>query len=455
MITIRNPHKHLCVLAAALLVSAADLPIAAAQQPTATFHVVFNFEHFGGGPASFIESEPGIFYGVNETPASQTVGATLFVYKLNGGSVPLFGSPGFDQIVGFVQASNGRFYTTEVNQTTGTTFAMGKKGGVTNLPTTATPSLMVQTPEGHLYGWGASPTGPKYTLALVKLDLAGNQTIVYTASNSTDGTVYEDLVLASDGNFYGQSRLSGNLGSVYRVTPTGTFTSIATYPDGLVQGYPALIQASNGRLYGTSAKGGANNAGLLFELTLDGNLKTLYNFPRIGTGIPNGLLEANDGNIYVIAQGSYQTGANGYSSILQLNPATGTLTTIYEFKNPYDGMYPTQLLQGSDGLIYGISNAGGAVGNGNIFSLDLGLAKPVPTLHGVEPAQGAVGAKVLLYGKNLLGSTAVSFGGVPATVIENLSVNYVSAVVPAGAASGTVEITTPNGTATTSGFVVQ
>ena len=63
MITIRKPRQALCALTVALLGSAIGLPKAAAQQPTAAFHVVFNFEEYGGGPASFIESEPGIFYG--------------------------------------------------------------------------------------------------------------------------------------------------------------------------------------------------------------------------------------------------------------------------------------------------------------------------------------------------------------------------------------------------------
>ena len=428
--------------------------IGTAAKPTVDFKIIFTFEGYGGGLVYLIESSPGFFVGAGQTPPSQTVGGTIFSYSASGIYTPIFGAPFPDEFVGFVQASNGLFYTSELGNASSTTFAIGAEGKVHNLPITTAPTLQVQTPQGYLYGWGGTISGAQITLELLKFDLAGNQKVLYAVQPS-DGTLYQNLILASDGNFYGQSRLSGNIGSVFRVTPSGTFTSIATYPDGPVESYPALIQASNGKLYGTSAKGGANNSGLLFELTLAGQMKTLYNFPRIGTGIPNGLLEADDGNIYVIAQGSYLAGANGYSSILQLNPSTGKLTPIFEFVNPLNGMYPTEILQGSDGLIYGINNAGGTVGNGNIFTLDLGLAKPLPSLQGVQPAQAAVGSTVTLYGRNLLGSTAVSFGGVPATVFTNRSVNYVSAQIPPGAASGTVEVTTPNGTASFPGFVVQ
>jgi hypothetical protein len=66
---------------------------------------------------------------------------------------------------------------------------------------------------------------------------------------------------------------------------------------------------------------------------------------------------------------------------------------------------------------------------------------------GVTPNRGAVGAQVVIDGTNLTGATAVTFGGVaadPATVhnIDNL---HVAAVVPLGALTGPVGVTTATG----------
>ena len=51
-------------------------------------------------------------------------------------------------------------------------------------------------------------------------------------------------------------------------------------------------------------------------------------------------------------------------------------------------------------------------------------------------------------GANLLGTTAVSFNGTPATSFAVASSQGVFAEVPNGATSGTITITTPNGTST-------
>ena len=58
---------------------------------------------------------------------------------------------------------------------------------------------------------------------------------------------------ASDGNLYGLTVCGGNIGfgTIFRVTPSGDFTEIHVFtgPDG-ERPYDALIQASDGYLYG-------------------------------------------------------------------------------------------------------------------------------------------------------------------------------------------------------------
>jgi uncharacterized protein (TIGR03437 family) len=70
-----------------------------------------------------------------------------------------------------------------------------------------------------------------------------------------------------------------------------------------------------------------------------------------------------------------------------------------------------------------------------------GLGPFVETL----PTFGKVGATVKILGNNLSGTTAVAFNGT-STTFTVLSATQIKATVPAGATTGTVEVTTPTRT---------
>ncbi|MBD0254853.1 MAG: hypothetical protein ICV83_03965, partial [Cytophagales bacterium] len=73
------------------------------------------------------------------------------------------------------------------------------------------------------------------------------------------------------------------------------------------------------------------------------------------------------------------------------------------------------------------------------------------TVSGLSPASGRTGTAVVISGGELTGATAVTFNGVAA---ENFTVDnpgQVTAVVPPGATTGKVRVTTPNGAATSAG----
>jgi len=65
--------------------------------------------------------------------------------------------------------------------------------------------------------------------------------------------------------------------------------------------YASPIQASDGNLYGTNPKGGANgNAGTVFKITKAGAETVLWSFGGSGdgTGPYASLIQASDGNLY-------------------------------------------------------------------------------------------------------------------------------------------------------------
>jgi uncharacterized protein (TIGR03437 family) len=104
-------------------------------------------------------------------------------------------------------------------------------------------------------------------------------------------------------------------------------------------------------------------------------------------------------------------------------------------------------VQATNGNFYGTTFYGGSSGNcgsggcGTIFSISVGLGPFVET----RPISGQIGTAVVILGNNLNGTTAVTFNGTPAafTVVSSTEI---TASVPAGATSGTVEVTTPGGT---------
>jgi uncharacterized repeat protein (TIGR03803 family) len=236
-------------------------------------------------------------------------------------------------------------------------------------------------------------------------------------------------------------------GTVFQITAGGKLTTLYSFGGGADGAGPAdaLIQASNGKFYGTTSAGGANSGGTVFEMT-PGKVRTIYSFCSLSScadgGTPlAGLIQATDGNLYGTTSAG---GANGGGTIFRITTA-GTLTTLYSFcsqtgctdgDSPYEG-----LLQATNGALYGTTYYGGTDNDGTIYSLSVGLGPFVQTVT----TSGKVGAAVIILGNNLTGTTSVSFGRTAATFTV-ASDTEIKTTVPAGATTGTVAVTTPKGT---------
>src|SRR5438105_1531274 len=75
----------------------------------------------------------------------------------------------------------------------------------------------------------------------------------------------------------------------------------------------------------------------------------------------------------------------------------------------------------------------------------LALVAPIPAVSGFSPAAGGVGTLVTINGRNVGSATSVTFGGVTATPTI-VSPTQIRATVPAGARTGKIGVTNPNGT---------
>jgi uncharacterized repeat protein (TIGR03803 family) len=127
-----------------------------------------------------------------------------------------------------------------------------------------------------------------------------------------------------------------------------------------------LLQASDGLLYGTTSYGTTSFSGTIFRLTNSGALDTLHVFSGTDDGgepfAP--LIQAADGHLY----GTTSTGGTGAAgTIFRISPA-GAFSVLRRFNLDVDGGFPyAGLLEGSDGLLYGTAQGGGAAGMGTAF----------------------------------------------------------------------------------------
>lgn len=87
-------------------------------------------------------------------------------------------------------------------------------------------------------------------------------------------------------------------------------------------------------------------------------------------------------------------------------------------------------------------------GSGFAAEASFTVSASLPTIRSLAPTSGAVGAQVKIVGTNFAGATLVSFGGASATSFAVDSASEITAVVPSGAVTGVIRVTTPTGTAT-------
>jgi uncharacterized repeat protein (TIGR03803 family) len=189
------------------------------------------------------------------------------------------------------------------------------------------------------------------------------------------------LIQAKDGNFYGTTRYGGtsNTGTVFRVTPSGTLTTLVNF--GSTNGndpVAGLIEASDGNFYGITRGGyyGCSSppyedCGTVFKITSTGAFTTLVKFNNANGRRPLAtLLQASDENFYGTTEGGESTCASwtGCGTVFRMTP-DGTLTTLISF-NGKNGFFPSaKLTQAKDGNLYGTTAFGGTADLGTVFKL--------------------------------------------------------------------------------------
>ena len=222
---------------------------------------------------------------------------------------------------------------------------------------------------------------------IFKTDSVGNNYAdVYVFNDTIDGVEpYGSLILATDGNLYGMTNQGGNhnLGTIFQFNPiTNIYTKKYDF-DGINGEYPfgSLAQTSNGKLYGMTYGGGEGTfvkPGVLFEYDISTEVFT-KKVDFITASLRHGygsLIEGSDGMLYGLTS---MGGWDGTGALFQYDPDTEIIIRKYGFIIGVDdaGYNPRgSLVQDTDGQLYGFSQYGKPgfeLGGGVLFKFDLSV----------------------------------------------------------------------------------
>ena len=322
---------------------------------TAAYHTIYDFpfqaQDYPQGPSTLIQGRDDLLYGMTMSGGSNQLG-TVFRVATDGQGFTVLHEfqdtadylDGSSPYGGLVQGTNGMLY--------GVTYSGGNWG------------------MGVVFQVATDGTG--YSI----LHHFGD------ATNFVDGgQPYDGLVLGHDGLLYGTTGLGGNTGNgtIYRLAHDGSgYTNIHHF-DGSDGWQPsgALLQARDGLLYGVTSGGGAANGGTIFRVAPDGTVFTvLHDFAnpnalaRDGAGPYGALVQASDGTLFGVTT---EAGSAWYGTLFSLRPDTASYATLHHFAGgSSDGEYGYGLLLVGGDQLYGLCNSGGRMGQGTLFRLTHG-----------------------------------------------------------------------------------
>lgn len=236
-----------------------------------------------------------------------------------------------------------------------------------------------------------------------------------------DGEIPDNqMVHAGAKMFYGVCYQGGasNLGVIFSYDgQTGTYQKLHDF-DGATGKNPSgtMLLANNGLLYGTTKYGGLNDRGVLFSFDMATNTFTKLHDFDVATGYyPNGeLIQATDGKLYGMC---YQGGLNTVGVIYDFDIVTSTYQDRFDFEYTIAGVgrFPEGgLTEGTDNMLYGLtkySDYSGGQDYGAIIEFNA-VTGQLTKLHNFDQTNGErpLGNVVfddagIMYGSTSIGGT--------------------------------------------------
>jgi uncharacterized repeat protein (TIGR03803 family) len=452
--------------------------------PTGTFHAIFTFtsQTDGIGPKTGLTLGPdGNFYGstyggaVNIygtlfkiTPAGVLTTLHIFTLAEAGGC---WGPP--------VLGKNGTFYgVTAYNKA----YSITSSGTFKLLPN-PTPGQsrapLTLASDGNFYGTTID-FGSTYG-TVFQMTSAGKIKIIYNFDNTHGAQPYGPVAQGSDGYLYGTTAYGGSKGGgvVFKLSTKGAITVLHEFENlSTTDGYhpvTGLVEGTDGNLYGNTSAGGNIGVGVFFKITKSGTYTWLYTLDLVHGASPvTTQMQHTNGITYGETVGSssalgvfysFDVGMSPFVSLLGFPAAAAgktvqilgqglTGTTSVKFGtgsatfNVVSDTYMTAVVpaSGTTGTVT-VTTPGGTLKSKQVF-------KVTPVIKSFSPTSGTVGTQVTITGTGFTGASKVTFGGVKATTYTVDSGTQITAIVPAGAVTGKIAVTTTGGTASKGTFTV-
>jgi uncharacterized repeat protein (TIGR03803 family) len=450
--------------------------------PTGTLTVVHSFDGTDGAHpwAGLTLGTDGNFYGVTFSGGKFGYGT---IYRITpAGSLTTLHSftNGTDAAAGGAQpieGTDGNFYGTADGPglfSNGVVYKITPSGVFTTLHTFDGPhgshpdAPLVQGSNGDFYGttyWG----GTNGYGTIFRISPSGTFEMLFSFVQF-DQNPEAAMIQGSDGDFYGTTTEYANGGIVFRIADPGGLTILHDFDLSAGTPYGGLVQATDGFFYGTTAAARYTGGPSIFRISSTGAFATLYNFES-ATGLnsvstqvqhTSGLLfgETTDGGTFGLGVFySFDVGLGPFVTFVRDSGIVGATAQILGqgFKDAtavsFNGT-PASFTVESDTFLRAKVPAGATTGNMTVTESSGTLTSNkffhvLPTTRDFVPNNGPAGTVVTISGMSLTQTTAVSFDGVQATSFSVISDTELQAIVPEGAKTGFIEITTAGGSFTT------
>lgn len=287
-----------------------------------------------------------------------------------------------------------------------------------------TTSAGAQAGFGSVYRLAPSGTGWSFSLLYAFQGL--------TEDSQDGGSPYSRVTIGPDGALYGTTRIGGNgvngggcreehgCGTIYRLQAQlgGGWKESLLYQFGYYDGenpaYGDVVFDRAGNLYGSTRNGGANSQGAIFKLAPENggwSESVIHSFSGADGSAPlGGPAIDSAGNLYGTTS---LGGTQGYGIVyrLQAAGANWAATVLHSFQGN-DGITPaSNVVLDSSGDIYGMTQAGGLIGDGGTFELTadaegLWSLATLYSFRGASPQGGSYRTLAMDRAGNMYGTTA-------------------------------------------------
>ncbi len=236
------------------------------------------------------------------------------------------------------------------------------------------------------------------------------------------------MISATNGKLYGTARAGGSptgQGVIYEFDPlTGSYTKKYIFEDSSKgsRAEGGLVQASNGKLYGTTISGGINSRGVLFEFDpISSTVTTKVDFDGAnkGSGPRAALLESTNHKLYGM---TWSGGTNDLGTLFEFDPSNSTFTKKLDFDGSKGSKPFGSLMESNNAKLYGMTSTGGTNDLGVLFEYTPATSTYSKKLdftgaNGASPWRGAltfVGSKNTITGLAETKTSTISVSPNPA-----------------------------------------